>query len=370
MPDRGLVLYDFLQARGGAELVSVQLAKALQAEALLVDYWDREVFSETLLEGVPCRTLGAPAGPVWQTLRGQFDFRHRARLIEAYDWVVYSGSNAPLAARYRDRGNLLYCYTIPRMAYDLKDHLAASLPALQRPLFLALAARVKARYEDAVARMNRVVTISKTVQKRLHSHLGVDSTVVYPPCDTRRYRWLEAGDYYLSLARCEPAKRVDQVIKAFVARPGDTLVVASAGSELKRLKTLAQDAANIHFTGWLDPGALQELLGRAIATIYVPRDEDFGLAPVESMAAGKPVIGVAEGGLLETVVDGETGILIEASESGMAEAIGKAVDQLAATPAMDWRAACEVRAQLYSAERFSTDIRDSLGSMLSREPVD
>jgi glycosyltransferase involved in cell wall biosynthesis len=361
----GLVLYDFLSARGGAELVSVELAKTLGADSLLVDYWDRQVFPEALLDGIDCKVLGNPTGKIWQTLRGQFNFRHRARFIKDYDWVVFSGSNAPMAVRHRDSGNLLYCYTIPRMAYDLEHHISASLPAWQRPAFYALTALVRSRYEEAVARMNSVVAISHTVRRRLQAHLGVEATVVHPPCNTGNYRWLGKGEYYLSLARCEPAKRVAEVIKAFLQTPRDKLVVASGGSELPRLKSLAQGADNIHFTGWVHPHELQQLVGRAIATIYVPRDEDFGLAPVESMAAGKPVIGVAEGGLLETVVDGETGMLLRASEDRLASAIAAAVGELTASRASQWRDACEARAERFCADRFRESIRRSLNDMLA-----
>ena len=76
---------------------------------------------------------------------------------------------------------------------------------------------------------------------------------------------------------------------------------------MARIKRIAKDAQNIEVQGWIDEERLSNLIGRCISTIYIPRDEDYGISPVESMAAGKPVIGVREGGVLETVVHGETG---------------------------------------------------------------
>jgi glycosyltransferase involved in cell wall biosynthesis len=119
---------------------------------------------------------------------------------------------------------------------------------------------------------------------------------------------------------------------------------------MERLKRLAADAPNISFTGWLSDPDLQQLVGRARAAVYVPINEDFGMAPVEAMAAGKPVIGVAEGGMLETVVHGETGLLIDGPLSP--DSICEAVQRLEQWGTGAMRLACERRAALFSEEAF------------------
>ena len=113
---------------------------------------------------------------------------------------------------------------------------------------------------------------------------------------------------------------------------------------LERLQNLATGYSNISFTGWCEDEQWQQLMGESIATIYIPIEEDFGMSPVESMAAGKPVIGVAEGGLLETVVNGETGVLIE---DVSVDAVAEAVRFMSKDKASTMRAACENRAQLF-----------------------
>jgi len=132
--------------------------------------------------------------------------------------------------------------------------------------------------------------------------------------------------------------------------PEKKLVVASGGSDLENLKNLAKDYHNIKFTGWCDNQQLQELIGRCIATIYIPPDEDFGMSPLESMAAGKPVIGVAEGGLLETIVHQETGLLISADLNK--KTLIDAVNEISRDKALSMRNACEARAQLFRTEVF------------------
>jgi len=95
-------------------------------------------------------------------------------------------------------------------------------------------------------------------------------------------------------------------------------------------------------------------MGNAIASIYIPIDEDFGMSPVESMASGKPVIGVREGGLLETVIHGETGLLVSPDPSE--EDLIKAVREMGAKTALGMRGICEARARRFTKEIFVDEI--------------
>jgi glycosyltransferase involved in cell wall biosynthesis len=151
-------------------------------------------------------------------------------------------------------------------------------------------------------------------------------------------------------------------VEAFRQLPDLQLVVASGGSEQQRLQRLAEDAPNIRFTGWLEAGTLSQLIGQCIGTLYVAKDEDFGMSPVDSMAAGKPVIGVAEGGLLETLKDGETGYLIQPPLS-VAKLIAS-VRSLSPQRALQMRTACERRAQQFSKARFTASMRDAIAEVV------
>ena len=198
--------------------------------------------------------------------------------------------------------------------------------------------------------MQVIVANSQTVRDRIRSYLGRKAEVIYPPCDLAAFRWRGQQGFYLSTARLSPLKRVDKIVEAFLQMPDKKLVVASGGEELPRLVRLAAGAPNITFLGWVSEEKLRELMGEAIATIYIPVAEDFGMSPVESMAAGKPVIGVAEGGLLETVIDGETGILLPPALS--VDAVVKAVVEMTPSKAAAMRTACIFRSEQFSKERF------------------
>ncbi|MBT4288161.1 MAG: glycosyltransferase, partial [Deltaproteobacteria bacterium] len=235
-----------------------------------------------------------------------------------------------------------------------------------RPAMMELMYFYQKVYEDAVRSMDIIIANSVNVQKRIKQYLSADSVVVYPPCDTAGFRWLGQGDYYLSTARPDLLKRVDVIVRAFLKMPDKKLVVVSGGSELERIRNMAKNAQNIKILGWVDESRLVQLTGKCIATIYIPEDEDFGMSPVESMAAGKPVIGVAEGGLLETVKDGETGILIKAFPSY--EDVIQAVIQMTPESAKTMRMDCEKRALRFRTQVFVEKI-DSIVAKLGPGPA-
>ena len=357
----GIVLYDFLLVRGGAERLTLTLLRGLPGIDLCIGYRARESFADQELEGLRVIDLHASTAIAgWRSIKVMRAFRYRTAFLRDYAWVLYSGTNAPLAVHNHPGGrNILYCHTVPRFVYDLRDYYLGRYPFWLRPALRALMAYVQPRYEAAIAKMDLIVVNSENVRGRVRRYLGRESVVVHPPVDVDRFRWRSQGDYYLSTARLEPFKRVDLVVEAFRRLPHRKLVVASGGSELRRLRELAAGARNIEFADWLDDAALVDLVARCIATVYVARDEDFGMSPVESMAAGKPVIGVAEGGLLETVIDGETGVLAPADPR--VEDLVAAIESLPPPRALAMREACERRAAQFSRERFLERMREVLG---------
>lgn len=351
-----LLLYDFLAVRGGAERV-LQIMHEEFCGDVLVGFVNKSMFPN-----------------VNDEFGNLFDLNSHQRIsalkilsvcrafsqLGLHRWEaqtkVFSGSYAVLAAKAScPARNVYYCHTPPRFLYDLKDHYQREYPVLVRPALAALRAWLRPRYEAAVGNMRTVISNSQTVQRRLMDFLGVSSYVIHPPVETQKFRWQESAGYYLSTARLEPLKRVDLIIKAFLEMPDKRLIVTSGGSALPALRQLAAGAPNIEFTDWTTAEVSADLIGQSVATLYVPRDEDFGMSPVESMAAGKPVFGVAEGGLTETVVDGETGFLLPAALNH--HHIKEAV--LAREPAELYRMrrACEARARAFDRGVFAEKMR-------------
>ena len=147
-------------------------------------------------------------------------------------------------------------------------------------------------------RVNVLVANSCFTAQRIWRYWRRRSCVIHPPVAVDRFNWqLDRSDFYLSLSRLVPYKRVDVVVEAF-NRCGLPLLVVGDGPERKRLQQLARP--NVKLLGRLAKEDVQQLLGRCRAFVYAGI-EDFGIAPVEAMAAGAPVIGFARGGLLDSV---------------------------------------------------------------------
>lgn len=354
---RHWVLYDFMQVAGGAERVLVALLQGWpQARALVSRV---ETPARAVMTGLDTRVQAAasPASAVLgRVMQAIWTFSGRRSELAHAEVVIYSGFYAPLAVHGQRQGRrIYYCHTPPRFVFGEQAFFRARYPWWARPLFDVFAAWLRRRYVRAVQAMDVVLANSECVRERLARDVGVQAQVVYPPVQTTRFAWKADGDYYLSVARLEPLKRVAWVVQAFRRMPQHRLVVTSGGAELEVLKQMAADAPNIHFTGWVDEGTLQDLVGRCRAVVYVPRDEDFGMSPVEAMAAGKPVLGVAEGGLLETVVHGQTGWLVPGDEDP--QTLVQGVEKLEALNPPALREACEARARHFDEAVFMARIR-------------
>jgi glycosyltransferase involved in cell wall biosynthesis len=157
--------------------------------------------------------------------------------------------------------------------------------------------------------VDRFLTISRTVSSRVRKYYRRDSTVIYPPvnCDAFDVTPTRVEDYYLVVARLMPYKRIDLAVDAFT-RLGIPLKVVGDGRSLPELR--ARAGRNVEFVGRVSDAELKALYAACRGFVF-PGEEDFGIAPLEANASGRPVIAYAAGGALDTVVDGRTGILFE-----------------------------------------------------------
>ena len=293
----------------------------------------------------------------WRNVRLIQSFRKKTTFLKNYDKVVYSGFYAPLAVGSHTGGtNIYYCHTPPRYIYDQRHFYFSNYPTWAAPALRALIAYHRKWYERAVNRMDQIVTNSFHVKKRIEAYLGLEACVVYPPCETDKYRWNGQGDYFLSAARLDPLKRVGIIVAAFKEMPDRRLVVISDGPELKKIRRSAAKYDNITVLGRVSDADYRRLIGECIATIYIPKDEDFGMTPIESMAAGKPVIGVNQGGLVETILQHETGLLL-ASDPTQGDVV-QAVRWLDRKKAKRMMHDCQTQARRFDVAVFASKMNE------------
>ena len=351
-----VILHDAFAFKGGGERLVQILCRELEAD-LAFGYIKKNSFDLNKLPGRLINLKSQSSLPLWRTIKRLHTFHKKTKFLGDYKNVIYTGQNSLLAAANHPKGkNIYYCFTPPRSIYDLKkDHLASQsllgkLAHVMHNFFF------QPLYENAIRKMDVIITDSKNVQNRIQKYFGLKSIVIYPPCDLDKFRWVGQDDYYLSTARLTPYKRVDIIIKAFSKLPEKRLIVSSTGPDEKHLRQLAKGFDNIQFTGDVNEQELQQLIGNAIATIYIPKDEDFGISPVESMSAGKPVIGAGEGGLLETIIHGKTGWLTPPNPS-LKELI-QAIKEINPKQALSMRKTCEKQAMIFCTKNFIKNMRE------------
>lgn len=202
--------------------------------------------------------------------------------------------------------HICYCNTPTRWLWtDVASYVkAAPIPFFVRPLMPLLLWWLRRWDLKAAKRPNFMIANSQNVQKRIKKYYQRDSTVIYPMVDTIKFKLVENFEnYFLLVSRIEPYKKVDLVIKAF-KRLKENLKIVGSGTKKEQMQMKA--TKNVEFLGRKTDEELAQLYAHAKAVIF-PQEEDFGIVPIEAMAAGRPVIAYKKGGALETVIPGKTG---------------------------------------------------------------
>ncbi|MBT4277715.1 glycosyltransferase [Candidatus Falkowbacteria bacterium] len=359
-----IILQDYFLYKGGGERSMIELAKALGAD-IATSFISKDAFNPRD-HGIKTIELTTEGGfshiPGWRFLKVQFSFVFKTRFLKKYDIIIYSGDCISAVHNCKDKLNVAYVHTPPRHLFDNYKIRLNEYKGLKRLIFRPYVWVSRWRYKRAIPKMDLLIANSKNVQKRIKKYLGMASVVIYPPGDTLNFKWISQGDYYFSWARLYDVKRVDKIVEAFTKMPEKKLVVASGGPELEKIKKIAKGHDNIKILNWISDEKLLELIGNCLATIYIPLNEDFGMSPVESMMAGKPVVGVNEGGLKETIIDDKTGILLKSDFN--IQDIARAVRELTSGKAIAMRNACEEQAKKFSVEEFINGVAENIESKI------
>ena len=237
--------------------------------------------------------------------------------LDAYDLVVSTSHCAAKSVVVPGRTrHICYCLTPMRYAWDqFEAYFGAErvgrVPSrLLRPVMAWLA-----RWDrDTAHRVHRYVAISQYVARRIRAYYNCESTIVFPPVDTEFYTpaAVPVSPHFLIVSALVPYKRVELAMQA-AHQAGVALTVVGDGPERPALESLARGA--VQLAGRQTNEAIRDLYRHSAATI-LPGEEDFGIVPVEAQACGRPVVALARGGALDTVVPGVTGVLVDAPDAG------------------------------------------------------
>ncbi len=324
------IIHDWLCVDGGAEVV---------LKHLLELHPSADIY--TMIDTMPLKHRGFLDGhKIYTTLLQRYGFTKKRYkyfmpimpyLVEQFDLseydLVISSSHfvAKGVITHPEQLHISYIYSPVRYAWDLYyeyDRIGALGSGVRKFFVKIWLHRMRIWDFTSAYRADFVIADSKFIQKRIKKSWRRDSTVIYPPFEIDKTTYVEEKeDYYVTLSRLVEYKRVDIIIDAFNEMPEKKLVIIGDGNFKQKLQKRANK--NITFKGYLPREEAMDLISRARAFVFMPK-EDFGIVALEAQACGTPVIAYGEGGARETVVENKTGIFVERQDvSSLKKAIAR-----------------------------------------------
>jgi len=306
------LVHDWLNQRGGAENVLEALTRlyptapiftSIYAPGKMPDSyraWDIRMLWIDRLPGI--HDHHQPYLPLYPGAFAGLD-------LSGYDVILSNKSGFCHGVKAGDALHICYCLAPTRYvwqfdSYIQRERIPAGVAAVLKPIVVSL----RLWDYNAARRVDHFVAISSDIQRRISEFYQRESVIIYPPVETARYEPSNrVDDYYLVVSRLIPYKRVDLAVQA-CSRLGLPLLVAGDGRDRERLERLA--GPTVKFLGRVPDADLPDLMARCKAFIF-PGFEDFGIAPVEAQAAGRPALAYRGGGALDTISEGETGLFFD-----------------------------------------------------------
>lgn len=367
------IFHNFLDNIGGAEYVDLLLARKLHADIYTTNIDSEKIrlmgFSDVLprIHSIGRVPLHAP----FRQEATYFLFRTldvQKRFKKKYD-LYFLGGDWAMAGGRHNHPNVWYVYSPTREIYDLSSYVRSHMvPWYQRPFFDLWVKGHRLMNRRDLPFIDSLITISSVVQSRVRNYLGRESSIIYPPTDVSRFISSFGENYWLSVNRLINHKRVALQIEAFRSLPHERLVIVGSYEQSAHFRTHAQELLrslppNVEIRSWVSEEELLDLYARCKGFITTSKEEDYGMNVVEAMASGKIVLAPAEGGYLETVVDGVTGELIPSITSDkLREAILRWSEQLSDSSSGDhYREDCIRRAKKFDVDNFVKQLLSSPG---------
>lgn len=239
-----------------------------------------------------------------------------------YD-VILSSSHCCIKGIRKRKGaiHISYCHTPMRYAWVYEKEYCKNMKPLKRFLVRLLLKYMRWWDYRQTKNVDFFIANSNLVKERIKRYYNRDAVVIPPPVRCSLFSISQTvGDYYLAFSRLVPYKRFDIAVEA-CSKMGKKLIVIGDGEERARLERMASPC--VTFLGYQDDEMVKKYVSECKALLF-PGEEDFGIVPVEVMAAGRPVIAYGKGGVLDSVIDGKTGIFFnEQSATALMDAIAR-----------------------------------------------
>jgi glycosyltransferase involved in cell wall biosynthesis len=354
------IVHDYLKESGGAERVLQVLHEMFPEAPIYCAFYKPESTAAKEFVGADIRpswanvlirnwNLYSPlrflAPFIWES----FDFSSYDVVILSSSWFITKSIRIPKHVKV-----ICYCHTPPRYLYGYATSMEWQRYWPVR-IYGVLVAHFLRMYDFLAAqRVDQFIANSENVARRIEKFYRKDSVVIYPPVEVEKikrsllYKKTSSAEYFLVAGRIAGAKGVDLAMKAAnvlnvkLKIVGEFAGIKFGKEDLEKLKS-----DNIEFLGRVSDEELYGLYAGAEAFLALGKDEDFGITPVEAMAAGTPVVAYKSGGYLETVVEGKTGVFFEEYN------VESLVEAMKRVQGLRFKAqALRAQAEKFSKERF------------------
>jgi glycosyltransferase involved in cell wall biosynthesis len=361
-----LIHYWLLTWRGGEKVLKALCELFPQAD-VFVHVYDRELAAREL-PGVPLKTTFISRLPLSQRLYQKYLPLMPLALeqldLREYDLVISNESGpakgvivAPSAT------HVCYCLSPMRYVWDMYHEYRDHGGWLTRTAMTPLLHYMRQWDQLSAQRVDRYIAISRFVATRIGKYYRREADVIYPPVAVDDVQFsTHSEDFYLSVGQLVRYKRPDLLVEAF-NQSGRPLVIIGEGEMLADLRRTAK--ANVRLLGRQSWDVIRDHYARCRALVF-PGVEDFGIVPVEAMAAGKPVIALRAGGALDTVVEGETGVFFDRQTP---ESLNEAIKSYELAAAKFDPAAIRAHAQKFSEARFKAEFRAYVDNLFPAQPA-
>lgn len=365
------LVHDFLTQYGGAERVLEVMSEMFPGAPIYTLLYDKEkmrgkfadkVIHSSFLQKFPkfLRKRYKYLLPLLPTAPETFDLRE-------FDLVLSSSGAWSKGIVVRlDTVHLSYIHSPMRFVWDANEDYLRQQGKEAGINFFARSILNYIRIWDksAADRPDHLIANSKYTQQRIKKYYGRESTVIYPPVDIASCRdeavpRLYDGERpFIIVSRLSPYKKIEAVIEAF-NKLGLPLVIIGEGQQEKYLRSIAKE--NVKFLGWQPDGQIQKHYQNARAFIFASVD-DFGMAPVEAMSFGAPVLAIRKGGVKEVVIEGQTGEFFDAATP---EVIADGVRRLVENEKNYDKQVIIDRAKEFSKERFVRELGEYINNVMN-----
>ena len=355
------IFHNFMDNIGGAEIVTLTLARELNAEIYTTNI-DYEKIKKMGFLNLKIKSIGKI--PKNAPLRHQLAFWkfRRLNLKNKYDFYIVSGDWA-MSGVVNNKPNLWYIHSPLNELYEFKDYIKKKLLSLWKHPIFELWVKIN-RYlnKKYLKHAQRLVCNSKNTQNRIKKYYKRDAKIINPPIETSKHKYHKHKNYWLSVNRLSIAKQIEIQMKAFSNLPNEKLIIVGSyekgARQFERYKKFIQKIRpkNVEIITWIDNKKLISLYDNCKGFITTAKDEDFGMTPIEAMASGKPVIAPNEGGYKESVIDNKTGLLIDNMDS---EKLIQAIKKISKNPEK-YKSACIKQAKNFDVQIFIKKIKNEI----------